>query len=608
MYQALYRKWRPKTFSDVVGQSHITEILQKQVAEERTSHAYLFTGTRGTGKTTCAKILAKAVNCRHPLNGNPCNECDACRGIENGSFLDVLELDAASNNGVDQVRALRDEAIYSPANVKKRVYIIDEVHMLSSSAFNALLKILEEPPEHLMFILATTELHKVLPTILSRCQRYSFKRIQPQDIVARLEYVAQQEQIDLSSDAADLLARLADGALRDALSLLDQCAASGTKIDVDTVLNVLGLIGGRQTAQLLHCVIQRDNKAALLLFHKLYNGGKDVRAILNELSTLTRDLLLQKTIPDGNGILLSGTFDPETIAMLSRDVTATRLFYLSATLQKAAGDLYYSASPRTDAELCLLRLCDESLSGDVTAVTARLDRLEKKFKRGSPVASAPSQATAFAPLSQTESESPPLPEEPAMTEQVNPLDEAPPLPEEPPMMDVAPPWEEPADSPTTPAVLSAPAEASSWKEPTSSQAVELVTPFPAVPQQPAGTIPAVPAQSAASTLPTESTPLNWPAVSEACKGRLSPMYRAFLDLCKGVQQENILMIYAPDDMTKKRLDNDRVITALQEVTQQQTGAVLTVHFTIGVPPATSPKDNLKHLIQFGSQFDNVTVK
>ena len=214
MYQALYRKWRPKVFSDVIGQEHITETLKKQVAEGRTSHAYLFTGTRGTGKTTCAKILAKAVNCEHPVNGDPCCQCPSCLGLESGSFLDVLELDAASNNGVDQVRALRDEAIYAPANVKKRVYIVDEVHMLSTAAFNALLKILEEPPAHLMFILATTELHKVPATILSRCQRYSFKRILPKDIAQRLTYVAGQEHIDLTADGAELLSRLADGALR----------------------------------------------------------------------------------------------------------------------------------------------------------------------------------------------------------------------------------------------------------------------------------------------------------------------------------------------------------------------------------------------------------
>ena len=283
MYQALYRKWRPKTFADVVGQEHITETLQRQVAEGRLSHAYLFTGTRGTGKTTCAKILARAVNCEHPENGNPCNRCPSCLGIESGRLLDVVELDAASNNGVDSVRALRDEAIYSPAQVKKRVYIVDEVHMLSTPAFNALLKILEEPPEHLMFILATTELHKVPATILSRCQRFSFRRIQPKDIVGRLNYIAGQENIDLKEDGAALLARLSDGALRDALSLLDQCAAAGGAIDANAVLDALGLAGNVQTAQLMSLILTRDARGALELLGKLYDGGKDVGAVLGEL-------------------------------------------------------------------------------------------------------------------------------------------------------------------------------------------------------------------------------------------------------------------------------------------------------------------------------------
>ena len=239
MYQALYRKWRPKVFSEVVGQEHITDTLRRQVAEGHTAHAYLFTGTRGTGKTTCARILAKAVNCLSPVDGEPCGRCEACRAVDAGTTLDITELDAASNNGVDQVRALREEAVYTPAVLKKRVYIIDEVHMLSTPAFNALLKILEEPPEHLMFILATTELHKVPATILSRCQRFSFKRITPQDIAARLLYVAGQEQIDLTADGAELLSRLADGALRDGLSLLDQCAAVGGTVDSRAVLEAI---------------------------------------------------------------------------------------------------------------------------------------------------------------------------------------------------------------------------------------------------------------------------------------------------------------------------------------------------------------------------------
>ncbi|MBP3486588.1 MAG: DNA polymerase III subunit gamma/tau, partial [Oscillospiraceae bacterium] len=444
MYQALYRKWRPKTFSDVIGQSHITETLQKQVAEGRTSHAYLFTGTRGTGKTTCAKILAKAVNCEHPVNGDPCNRCASCLGIENGSFLDVLELDAASNNGVDQVRALRDEAIYSPANVKKRVYIVDEVHMLSTAAFNALLKILEEPPEHLMFILATTELHKVPATILSRCQRFSFKRITPQDVAKRLTYVAGQEDIDLTADGAELLSRLADGALRDGLSLLDQCAAAGGTIDSAAVLEVLGLAGNLQTAQLMECVLRRDAKAALLLLNQLYAGGKDVGAVLGELSTLTRDLLLRRTAPEGGAALLSGGYDSATLDRLGKEISASRLIYLASTLQKATADLYYSSNRRTDAELCLLRLCDESLSGDLTALESRIQRLEEAQARGAVIRTAVEQSagTAASPVPKAA----PKPEPPV--EDAPPWEE-PPLPEEPPMAEE--PGERVFDIPAEPA-------------------------------------------------------------------------------------------------------------------------------------------------------------
>ncbi len=382
MYQALYRKWRPKTFSDVVGQEHVTETLQRQVAEGRLSHAYLFTGTRGTGKTTCAKILAKAVNCEHPENGNPCNKCQSCLGIESGGFLDVMELDAASNNGVDHVRALRDEAIYSPAQVKKRVYIIDEVHMLSIAAFNALLKILEEPPEHLMFILATTELHKVPATILSRCQRFAFRRILPREIVGRLNYIAEQEGIDLRPDGAELLAHIADGALRDALSLLDQCAAAGGTIDSAAVLDALGLAGNLQTAQLMDCVLRRDTKAALLLLHRLYGSGKDVGAVLGELSALARDLLISKTAPEGGAALLTGGYDGQTMDSLLRQADSARLIAICTTLQRAAADMNVSVNRRTDAELCLLKLCDETLSGDLSAINARLARLEQQMTAG----------------------------------------------------------------------------------------------------------------------------------------------------------------------------------------------------------------------------------
>ena len=580
MYQALYRKWRPKTFSDVIGQSHITETLRKQVAEGRTSHAYLFTGTRGTGKTTCAKILAKAVNCEAPVDGDPCCRCPACLGIENGSFLDVLELDAASNNGVDQVRALRDEAVYAPANVKKRVYIVDEVHMLSTPAFNALLKILEEPPEHLMFILATTELHKVPATILSRCQRFSFKRITPRDIAGRLEYVAKQEGIGLTADGAELLSRLADGALRDGLSLLDQCAAVGGTVDSRAVLEALGLAGNLQTAQLLERILGRDAKAALLLLNQLYAGGKDVGAVLGELSTLVRDLLLRRTAPEGGAALLSGGYDNATLDRLGKDIPAVRLIYLATTLQKAAADLYYSANRRTDAELCLLRLCDESLSGDLTALEARIRRLEERVTRQAEAApvSAPASAPQAAPAAKAAKRQVPVEEAPPWEE--------PPLPEEPPMP------EEPGarvfDIPEEPAA-SVPADA---------QAVS--TPAPAKPAE-TGAAPAAPTANGGDGA-------WWRTLAEKCKGRLPVMYRAFLDMCVGQLEGDLLTVWAPDEITYGRLDNDRVRTALQEEAEHSAGKPVRLALRVGEAPRATPQENLKNLLKFGSQFDNIEIK
>ena len=593
MYQALYRKWRPKVFSDVIGQEHITETLKKQVAEGRTSHAYLFTGTRGTGKTTCAKILAKAVNCEHPVNGDPCCQCPSCVGLENGSFLDVLELDAASNNGVDQVRALRDEAIYAPANVKKRVYIVDEVHMLSTAAFNALLKILEEPPAHLMFILATTELHKVPATILSRCQRYSFKRILPKDIAKRLTYVAQQEQIDLTPDGAELLSRLADGALRDGLSLLDQCAAAGGTVDSRAVLEVLGLAGNLQTAQLMQDILDRNAQAALLLLNELYAGGKDVGAVLGELSTLTRDLLLRKTAPEGGAALLSGGFDSATLDKLGKGGPANRFLYLASTLQKAAADLYYSADRRTDAELCLLRLCDESLCGDLTALENRVTRLEDALERGAEIRTAVKQSVAAAEPPQAAEKPAPRPAKaaPPPAEDPPPWDE-PPLPEEPPMREEHGErvFDIPADAvPVRPAAPQAPAVRES------------------VPQRQSASIPAAPkaSPSAASAVSGGNW---WRSLAENCKGQLPPMYRAFLELCGGTLAGDQVTVYAPDEITLNRLDNDRVRGILAAEAEKASGQAVRILFQVGEAPKASPQENLKSLLEFGSRFDNIEIK
>ena len=439
MYQALYRKYRPKTFDDVVGQEHITETLKKQVETGRLSHAYLFIGTRGTGKTTCAKILAKAVNCEHPVNGNPCNQCAACRGIDDGSILDVVELDAASNNGVDNVRALRDEAVFSPASVRKRVYIVDEVHMLSNSAFNALLKILEEPPEHLMFILATTELHKVPATILSRCQRHSFKRIPVDTITARLNYVAQQEHLDLQPDAAALLARMADGGMRDALTLLDQCCGNEC-ISTDAVISAIGLAGNLRTAQLLRSVAAGDTAGALEQFRELWQDGKDPSALLDELSMLQRDLLMQAVAPRGGRELLSGAYDPVTLEELSGAFSSAQLLANLQSIQQTLGAMASQPNPRIAAELCLIRLCRPELCDDVPTLCARMDKLEQTVYSGAIPA-----PRASAPAPKAKPEPKPVHDDVPPWEPPAPPVSAPKAKPEPkPVFDDVPPWEPPA--------------------------------------------------------------------------------------------------------------------------------------------------------------------
>lgn len=582
MYQALYRKWRPKTFADVVGQEHITETLQRQVAEGRLSHAYLFTGTRGTGKTTCAKILARAVNCEHPENGNPCNRCPSCLGIESGRLLDVVELDAASNNGVDSVRALRDEAIYSPAQVKKRVYIVDEVHMLSTPAFNALLKILEEPPEHLMFILATTELHKVPATILSRCQRFAFRRILPQDIVSRLNYIAGQEHIDLKEDGAALLARLSDGALRDALSLLDQCAAVGGAIDAPAVLDALGLAGNVQTAQLMELILSRDTRGALALLGKLYDGGKDVGAVLGELSTLARELLIRATAGEGGESLLSGAYDAATLASLCGKGTSARFIQLCTILQETAAQLQFSVNRRTDAELCILKLCDETLSGDLAALNARIARLEEQIAAGVQFAarnpaSAPAPATAPAKVSAPQAApvpkaAPDAPQAPA--EESPPWDE-PPLPDD---YDAPPPYGEPV----------APAPKAIAPKITAAAA-------PAPQEQPA-------AEGSAGDDDT------FYQLMESYKNRLTPDKRAFIGTAQGEVKDGLLTVYCTTEVQKAMLDQQVVIDVLQEVTSHAVGQEIRVRFLVGERPGAKKRDRMQDLLRMGSKFDNFTVK
>ena len=429
-YQALYRKYRPQTFDDVSGQLAVTQTLKTQIVSGKLSHAYLFTGSRGTGKTSCATILAKAVNCLHPDNGNPCNQCEACRAIDAGSCMDVLEIDAASNNGVDNVRDLRDDAVYTPSQVRKRVYIVDEVHMLSLSAFNALLKIIEEPPEHLLFILATTELHKVPATILSRCQRFSFRRISQEDIAARLQYVAYQENIDLDDGAARVLARLADGAMRDGLSLLDQCASATTgELTAEKVYDCLGIAGEQKCGALLSFCADRDTGKALSLFHELYSQGKDLGALLDELESLLRDLLILKTAPGSGVAMLSGVAPDSETAALANKLSTGELVRMMQTVQDTLSCFSRSAGRRMDAEMCIVRLARPELSLDARDMNARLTRLEDLIKSGKIVAPAPGEparSPAEPRKEPEEEERPPLPDD----------GDAPPLPEEEPRQTV----------------------------------------------------------------------------------------------------------------------------------------------------------------------------
>lgn len=420
MYQALYRKWRPLQFADVIGQQHITDTLRAQLQSGRLSHAYLFTGTRGTGKTTCAKILARAVNCEHPVDGDPCNACPSCLGILDGSVLDVTEIDAASNNGVDNIRDLRDETRYTPAQVKKRVFIIDEVHMLSTGAFNALLKTLEEPPEHVLFILATTEIHKVPATILSRCQRFDFRRIGAEDIARRLLDIAAREGITLSEGAARLIARLADGAMRDALSMLDRAAASGA-VDEDTVTAALGIMGQDDAVRLAGYFKANDLAAAIALLDEYYRAGRDLAAVYDQLLGLIRDALLVKTVKAGKGnptaggkdalgdiaALISPAYTVTTLQTLCDGLASSTLIAWSRVIGQSLDRMRNASNRRVEAELCAVRLC--TLSEDsYDTLGGRVEALEEKLKHGVPAA-APSASAPAAAAKPADDDRPPLP-------------------------------------------------------------------------------------------------------------------------------------------------------------------------------------------------------
>jgi len=481
VYRALYRKWRPQRFEDVVGQRAIVTALKNQITAGRVGHAYLFTGVRGTGKTTCAKIFAKAVNCLHPVNGDPCGECEICKGIDNGSLLDVVEMDAASNNGVDDIRDLRDETAYTPSACHYKVYIIDEVHMLSTAAFNALLKTLEEPPAHVIFILATTEIQKVPATILSRCQRYDFTRIGPEDIAQRVEYIAGQEGLELTTDGAELISRLADGAMRDALSILDTCAGVTAKIDADVVRRMAGVTDRSYLFRISDALEAQDGAAALAQLAALRQQSVDVKRLTEELIAHYRALMLA-ALPGGQS-LLSGVSPEEEAQYLEKGPQLGQREAVRAirTLGNALEHMTRGSDQRIELELALFTLSEPPQTAPAAAVSVQAAAPAAPVVR--PFVSAPAQPApqpfVSAPVTPPPAVQEPLPapaaeptsapEEPAVSpasvpEEPAPApaeEELPPPPDEPPVAESAPlPWDEPAAPVTAPLPEETPAEAS----------------------------------------------------------------------------------------------------------------------------------------------------
>lgn len=410
MYQVLYRKYRPKVFSDVYGQEHVTSTLINEIKENRISHAYLFTGSRGTGKTTCAKILAKAVNCEHNENGEPCNECEVCKGLDSGSIYDVVEIDAASNNGVDNIRDLREEANYTPTRGRYRVYIIDEVHMLSKGAFNALLKTLEEPPEHVVFILATTEVHMLPATILSRCQRFDFKRIQPETMALRLKEVAGFENMQLDDDAAILISRIADGGMRDALSILDQCAGRGSHIDSKLVSEVAGIAGREALYELSDAVCNQSSGDALNVISRLHQSSYDMERLCVEMINHFRNFLIVKTVKKSRELIICTDDEYDTIIKSAENFTLAKVIFALDLFQNTLTIIKGGANARIEMEMCFVKLCQPKLDASMEAVLDRIASLERAVKNG--VTFAPVQSVKTVVSEQPKAESIQQPELP----------------------------------------------------------------------------------------------------------------------------------------------------------------------------------------------------
>lgn len=389
MYQVLYRKYRPKVFGDVIGQEHVTSTLSNELREGKLSHAYLFTGSRGTGKTTCARILSKAVNCLNPVDGNPCNECEICKGIDNGSVLDVIEIDAASNRGVDNIRDLRDEANFTPSRARFRIYIIDEVHMLTIEAFNALLKTLEEPPEHVKFILATTEIHKLPATILSRCQRFDFRRIVPEAISERLKKVCGLEGLTIDDEAAMLISRIADGAMRDALSLLDRCASGEEHITVETVTAAAGIASRLYLDRLTEAIKNKDCSEALSVVAELHNASCDMERLCTEMINHFRNLLVVKTVDKPAELIVCTKDELDSLKTQSEGFTLEKILYVLNCFENTVGNMKRGVNRRVETEMVMVRLCSPKTDVSGSALLDRISALENAVYSGNILQASP---------------------------------------------------------------------------------------------------------------------------------------------------------------------------------------------------------------------------
>lgn len=545
-YKVLYRKYRPRFFADVVGQPHVTVTLKNELTRGRIAHAYLFTGSRGTGKTTCAKILARAVNCLNPQNGDPCGECAVCKGLEDGSILDVVEIDAASNNGVDSIRTLIEESNFTPATAKYRVYIIDEVHMLSAPAFNALLKTLEEPPAHVIFILATTEVHKLLPTILSRCQRFDFRRISPEDIADRLDYVAKAEHAQIDREAALLIARIADGAMRDALSLLDQCLGRDEHVTLEVVSRTAGVAAREYLADFAQAIAEQNCGRALELIDQLHRESKDMSRLCEELAEYFRGLMLLKTMQNAAPLVSAG---PRELEQMTRQALSMRLSSILRGLdvfEEALNRMRY-ANPRTQLEMAFVRLCAPELDSTSEALLRRIEALEQGAPRRIAAAPTAPQAKEAVPPAPKAEEAPAVkPEEPPK-ESPEPAEEPPAAPE--------PAEDPPALSEEPPEVFAPPVTAEQPPEP----------PQPAPKKAPQKPAPKVDIEALSANAQRFR---DWEEVLKLFKGGAKSVEMSFANSAAYISGDYML-IEATDfafDLLKGREQRNRMREAIQQVT------------------------------------------